>query len=229
MFRVLRRKTVIAVGVLALASFAGGAVAATQETSNPRAAFLSDLAARLHVTVPQLTSAIKGADLDALNRAVASGHLTTADAAAIRRRIVRGEAVPLGGLISAPGYARPRMFGGPFRHGIGGGGLRSFAIVLGYLRVTPAKLLSELRGGKSLAQVATSNGKTIGGLEHAIIAADRARLRRLVAARLITRANADKRLARLEGIVPKIVTSADPVVEGVDVMPGRVLMGGSER
>jgi hypothetical protein len=229
MFRVLRRKTVIAVGVLALASFAGGAVAATQETSNPRAAFLSDLAARLHVTVPKLTSAIKGADLDALNRAVSSGHLTAAEAGAIRQRIDRGEAVPLSGVISAPGYARARMFGGPFRHGIGGGGLRGFAIVLSYLRVTPAKLFSELRGGKSLAKVAASDGKTTGGLEHAIIAAQRARLRRLVAAKLITRADAGKRLARFERAVPKIVTSADPILESVRVMRGRVLMGGTER
>jgi hypothetical protein len=224
MFRVLRRKTVIAIGVLALASFAGGAVAATTETSSPRAAFLSDLAARLHVTVPQLTTAIKGADLDALSRAVASGRLTAAEANVIRRRIKSGETVPLDGLISAPGYARARMFsfpltglGGParprpggrfFDHRRGAARLGTFGIVLRYLGVTPAKLFSDLRANKTLAQIAAANGKSVAGLERAIFAAQRARLNRLAAAKLITRADAHMRIARLRQRLRRFLTSA---------------------
>jgi hypothetical protein len=224
MFRVLRRKTVIAIGVLALASFAGGAVAATTETSNPRAAFLSDVAARLHVTLPQLTTAIKGADLDALSRAVASGRLTAAEAKVIRQRIQSGETVPLGGLISAPGYARARMFSLPltglggharlrpggrfFGHRPGVARFGTFAVVLGYLGVTPAELFSDLRSNRTLAQIAAANGKSVAGLKRAIVAAQRARMNRLVEAKLITRADADKRMARLQRGLPKLLTSA---------------------
>jgi hypothetical protein len=228
MFRVLRRKTVIAIGVLALASFAGGAVAATTETSNPRAAFLSDLAARLHVTLPQLTTAIKGADLDALSRAVASGRLTAAEAKVIRQRIQSGEPVPLGGLISAPGYARARMFslpltgiggrsgdgrarrlGGPFARGLRGAAVfGSFVIVFRYLGLTPLKLFSDLHAGKTFAEIATSNGKTVDGLERAIVAAERRHFNQLVSLGLITRADADKRMARLQRRLPKLLTSA---------------------
>ncbi|HTX45839.1 MAG TPA: hypothetical protein VMD48_06170 [Solirubrobacteraceae bacterium] len=189
MFRVLRRKTVIAIGVLALASFAGGAVAATTEASSPRAAFLSDLAARLHVTVPQLSNAIKGADLDALSRAVASGRLSAAEANVIRRRIKSGEAVPLGEVISARGHARARMFLFPLP-GLGG--------------------RARLRAHKTLARIAAAHGKSVAGLERAILTAQRARLNRLVAAKLITRAEAHMLIARLRQRLATFVTSADP-------------------
>jgi hypothetical protein len=101
--------------------------------------------------------------------------------------------------------------------------------VLSYLHETPARLISDLNAGKSLAKIARSNGKTVGGLEHAMTATQRAHLDQLVAVRLITRADANKRLARFERTLPKVVTSSHPIVESVHVMRGRVLMGGSER
>jgi hypothetical protein len=41
----------------------------------------------------------------------------------------------------------------------------------GYLGITPAELLTQLQAGKSLAAVATTRGKSVSGLEGAILAA----------------------------------------------------------
>src|SRR5207302_573533 len=76
----LKRKAVIGTATLAVAALGGGAYAATQSSSNPRQAFLNDVAKRLHVTPQQLQSAVKGAYLDRLQAAVAAGKLTQGQA-----------------------------------------------------------------------------------------------------------------------------------------------------
>jgi hypothetical protein len=80
-----------------------------------------------------------------------------------------------------------------------------------YLGITPAKLLSELSSGKTLAQIATAQGKTAAGLTHAIVATRQALLNHLVVAKLITRASAAKRLARLQQRVAKLVSAPHPL------------------
>ena len=75
-----KRKLVIGSTVVAVAAFAGGAVAATQGSSNPRQQYLNDVAKRLNVTPAQLNSALNGAALDQLNAAVKAGKLTQAQA-----------------------------------------------------------------------------------------------------------------------------------------------------
>jgi hypothetical protein len=58
------------------------------------------------------------------------------------------------------------------RSGRGGpsGGGRLAAAATSYLGVSPAKLQSELRSGRTLAQVAASNGKSVTGLISALVA-----------------------------------------------------------
>jgi len=233
MFRILRRRTAICVAILAAAAFAGGAIAATQEQPiNARQAFLSDVAQRLHVSTKQLQSAITGADVDQLNRAVASGRLSAAQASRMRTFIERGGALPLGGLLGPqavrPAFALP--FGGPriaVRVGPGAWGLPpraaglppaaiavapgAIGALFGDLGVTPAQLFSGMRAGKTLAQIATEHGKTLADLEHAIIASRTAMLDKLVAAKLITRASAATRLARLERRLTTLLTTKHPL------------------
>jgi hypothetical protein len=237
----MRRKMVIGIAVLALAAFAGGAFAATQEQPvNARQAFLSDVAQRLHVSTQQLMSAIKGADVDQLNRAVAAGRLTAAQASKMKARIERGGALPfLGflGFLGAQAVGPPRMvpggFGGkqrpfklprgaqavppggfgPPRAAIAGAPGRGFALgaLFGYLGVNPAQLLKGLQSGKTLAQIAGEHGKSVAGLEHAIIASRRAMLDKLVAAKLITSASAAKRLARFEKRLGTLLSTKHPL------------------
>ncbi len=240
----MRRKIVIGVAVLAVAAFAGGAFAATQERPvNARQAFLSDVAQRLHVSTQQLLSAIKGADIDQLNRAVASGRLTAAQASKMKTMIQRGGTLPFLGLPGALLGGPPRMFPAPFgarqrafklprgAQAVAPGGFgppraaiavapgRAFAFggapvlgaLFGYLGVNPAQLVKGLQSGKTLAQIASEHGKSAAGLEHVIVASRKAMLDKLVAAKLITRASAAKRLARFEKRLTTLLSTKHPL------------------
>ncbi|HEV3055478.1 MAG TPA: hypothetical protein VGX45_12540, partial [Solirubrobacteraceae bacterium] len=100
MQRSLKRKLVLVVAAMAAVAFAGGAYAATQSsTPNVRQAFINDVAHRLNVTPAQLRAAVKGAYLDQLNTAVASGRLTAAQAAALRKWAQSAGVVPFGALL----------------------------------------------------------------------------------------------------------------------------------
>src|SRR5437763_586682 len=54
----LKRKLLVGTVVVAAAAFAGGAYAATQNSTNPRQEFLGDVAKRLNVTPQKLTTAL---------------------------------------------------------------------------------------------------------------------------------------------------------------------------
>jgi hypothetical protein len=74
-----------------------------------------------------------------------------------------------------------------------------------YLGLRPSQLASELRSGKTLAQIAAArSGKSVAGLIDAIVAARKPALAARVAAGSLTQAQADTRLARLR----KRVTSS---------------------
>src|SRR5205823_9479933 len=99
---------VIGTATLAVAALGGGAYAATQSSSNPRQAFLNDVAKRLHVTPQQLQSAVKGAYLDRLQAAVAAGKLTQGQANAIKQRIQRYGLLGAGPLLGERGLFHGR-------------------------------------------------------------------------------------------------------------------------
>ena len=95
MHRIRKHKLAAGAAAVITAAGAGGAVAATTSShTSSRKAFLGDAAARLHVTEPQLQSALDGAFRDRLNAAVAAGKLTKAQAAHIEARIARGGTRP---------------------------------------------------------------------------------------------------------------------------------------
>src|SRR5947209_97723 len=108
----MRNRLLIGAAVLAVAATAGGAYAATQSASNPRQAYLNDVAKRLGVSPGKLHAALTGAFLDRLNADVRAGRLTQAQANRIKQRLERGGGLPLG-------PPRPLQFGlhgrrGPF-------------------------------------------------------------------------------------------------------------------
>jgi hypothetical protein len=209
----LKRKLAIGAAVVAAVAFAGGAYAATQDPPvSVRQVFLNDIAKRLNVTPQQLTSAIKGAYLDELSNAVAEHNLTKAQAGAIERAVQRSGSFPLGGLVApfplaaiakqqlvapAPGLPLPfAVFGG----------LGAAAKYLGVK--TPMQLAYLLGSGKSLAQIAQARGKTVAGVENAIMASERSMLDRLVANKLITSAREQRLLARLSKRIDALVNRA---------------------
>ncbi len=201
MHRSLKRNLVIGLAALGVAAFAGGAYAATQSSGpSSRQAFLNDVAKRLHVTPQQLTSALNGASIDQLQAEVKAGQLTQAQANALEQRLGSGGPAPL--LPLTPGLAGPRAFksgppggfgGRPFGFGFPGFGLGAAA---SYLGLTNAQLIQQLQSGKSLAQIATSKGKTVAGLEQAMTAPIKKALDAAVARKAITAAKEKQILSR---------------------------------
>ncbi len=194
----VRRKLAIGGVILAACAFAGGAYAAsTTGGTGTRQAFLNDAAKRLGVTPQRLKDALAGALQDELGAAVKAGKLTQAQANAIEQRFRQSGGLPLP--LGPPGG--PRAFGGP-RFGPNGGPLGAAAH---YLGLSAPQLLDQLRGGKSLAQVASSKGKSATGLENAIVSAERTRLDRARAAGKITAAQEQQMLSRLQARVKMLV------------------------
>jgi hypothetical protein len=75
----------------------------------------------------------------------------------------------------------------------------------GYVGLTRKELATELRAGKSLAQVAAAQGKSAEGLEQALLNAVKTRLDQLVAAGDLTADRRQALLSRIEARIEKIV------------------------
>ena len=75
-----------------------------------------------------------------------------------------------------------------------------------YVGVTPQALRAELKAGKSLAEVATSHGKTAAGLKAAMLKPFQTRLDKAVGSGRITAAQAQTRLNKLSARLDKLIT-----------------------
>jgi hypothetical protein len=237
------KKLAIALTAVALAALGGGAYAATQSNSNPRQAYLNDLAKRLHVSPSQLTAAMKAALLDQIDAAVKAGKITQAEADAMKQRIQRGEVPPL--FFGPPGFEEHRFFGPPgfgehrffgppgfgehrffgppgfeehrffgpergFAPGLRRAGPLSAAAK--YLGLSDDQLLQSLASGKTLAQVAKARGKSVAGLEAAMVAAVRSRLDQAVNAGRLTKTQEQDLLSRLQAKVAAVVNGTPPML-----------------
>jgi AraC-like DNA-binding protein len=222
--RIVKRKLVIGGAALAVAAFAGGAYAATQNSGpSTRQAFLNDVAKRLHVSPQQLSSALNGAFLDQLQQAVQDGRLTQAQANALEQRLKQkgtAPALPFGffgfgprGLVPRaavpPGLPVPpgALPGRPLLRPFGGiGPLAAVGALPGaasYLGLTDAQLFQQLSSGKSLAEIATAHHKSVSGLEQALTAAAKTKLDKLVSDKVITAAQEQKMLSRLSAAIAR--------------------------
>jgi hypothetical protein len=189
---------------LAVAACAGGAYAATQNSGpTTRQAFLNDVAKRLHVTPKELSSALSGAAVDQLQAEVKAGRLTQAQANVLEQRLKNGAtapAMPFGpgpvgprGLFGPPrGYAAPGAPAPGFGLGFGFGGGPGLVAAAKYLGLSDMQLFRQLNAGKSLAQIAAANGKTVAGLEQAMTAQVKTALDAAVRAKAITAARASQ-------------------------------------
>jgi hypothetical protein len=189
----MSRKHKLAAGAAALVTAAGtgGAIAATTGGSSDRQKLLGDAAARLHVSEPQLQSALSAAYRDRLNAEVASGKLTKAQAQRLQARLARG--------------GTPFLRLGQHHHGLRTGVIRAAA---SYLGMTPKQLRSERQGGKSLAQIAQAQHKSVAGLKAAMTTAVKRRLDQAVASHRITAAQEQRVLAALPKRLDRIVNRA---------------------
>lgn len=209
MERSVKRKLAIGVTGLVVLGGGGAAYAVTKSNNDNRQAFLGDVAKRLNVTPQKLNDAIKGAFEDRLDAAVKAGHLTQAQADRLKKKVeanggppVFGAGPPIGGrFFFRGGPGRP---GGPIHDGLDAAAR--------YLGLTDAQLLGKLKSGKTLAEVAGDQNKSVDGLKSAIKASVKADLDRAVQ---------DKRLTQTEesNILGKLDKGIDNLVNGKRIGP----------
>ena len=212
----LKRKVAVGAAALAAVAFGGGAYAATQTQTNPRQAFLNDVAKRLGVTPSKLRSALSAAALDQLQAAVKAGRLTQAQANAIKRRIQQGGVPPVGPMLGPPPLGHHRFFGpralrrpGALQRRFNGHlafggpiGAGPIAAAAKYLGLSEAQLGKDLSAGKSLAELARAQHKSVSGLRSAIQAAVKARLDKAVSAGFLSKTQEQRVLSHM---IPTII------------------------
>ena len=175
-----RRIAVIALSGALVAGGTGAAVAAVGKNDGRQAeqAVLDDAAKRLDVAPDKLRDALAAAQDAQLDKAVEDGRLTRKQADAIKAARAKSGHVlgPFGGPGLHGKHFGPGGPGGPkleMRHRL----LDDGAEALG---TTPAKLFAQLRAGKSIADVAKANGKSLADVRTAAKAAVKTRLDKAV-------------------------------------------------
>jgi hypothetical protein len=181
--------------VVVLACAAPGAVAAD------RPSLADDLAARLGISADRLREAFTATLAARIDAAVAAGKLTPEQGAKLKERIANAKGLRLG---AWRGFAH-RHHAHVARIAARANGSGPVAT---YLGMTREQLRAELRNGKSLAQIATEKGKTVAGLQAAILAPVKAALARAVANHRLAQQRADEILVRVTARVAKLVDRA---------------------
>ncbi len=174
------------------ALLAGGGIAVAAVTKSDREqAIIDDAAKRLDVTPKQLTDALSAAENAQLDKAVKDGELTQAQADAIKARRKQSGRV-LGGGRPGPGHRGGGRHGGRGNRGALGADL---AKALG---ISQTELRTQLRDGKSVADIAKAEGKTLASVKSAVKAATKTRLDKAVKDGDITQTQADRMLDRFD-------------------------------
>jgi hypothetical protein len=178
-----RTRTLVAAAVALAAVSAGAALAADKFlTPNQESqAIINDAANRLGVQPSALSDALKAAFKARIDAAVAAGTITKAQGDELKTRIDSGALPFFGG----PGFR------GGFFHGPGHLGFGELDVAATYLGVTETSLRDSLMSGKSLAQVAKDENKSVDGLVDAIVAEQKKELAIAVTAGRITDAQRD--------------------------------------
>lgn len=177
----LKRRVIVA-GVATLAvAVTGGAFAASKAADRKAEsqAVVNDAAKQLGVQPNELSAALKTALANRVDAAVTAGKLTKAEGDAMKARINSGD-FPL--------------FGGGHR-GDRKGGLRihhSLDAAASYLGLTEAQLKTQVSSGKTLAQVAKAQNKSVDGLVDALVKDANAKIDQAVKDGKLTQAQANE-------------------------------------
>jgi lambda repressor-like predicted transcriptional regulator len=211
--RPTNRKFRLIMGALAVvAVVSGGAAYAASRDDSPQArsqAIVDDAAGTLGVDPSALSSALKKALENQVDAQVTAGRLTKEQGDAIKQRIEDGTQPIFGGPGFGGGPSGHFFRGGPgfgFAFGLGGRGLMGgIEDVATYLDLKPADLVAQLRSGKSRADIAQAQGKTVQGLETAITDAVTNQLDAAVAAGKLSKDQETKLLAGLASHLDDLV------------------------
>jgi uncharacterized protein YidB (DUF937 family) len=199
-----KRKVVAGAAAALAVGGAGAGIAATKLSSSPSAeskAVISDAAKQLGVQPSQLSSALKKALENRIDAAVAAGQLTKAQGNELKQRIESND-FPL---------VAPRLGHDGFdHHGFGYHGFPGLDAAASYLGLSEDALHSQLESGKTLAQVAKDQGKSVDGLVAALKAELKQHLDGAVADGRLTKAQADRILSNADSRLMALVNGKFP-------------------
>jgi hypothetical protein len=195
----ISRRIIVAAVVLVLLAGAGGAVAASRlgsEAKEEHEAFLNDVADRLDVERSALDKALREAAKARVDAAVAEGRLTKEQGERLKERLDSGElALPFrGGFKGFHGHRR-----GHFGH------FKFLDAAAEYLDLSREELFDQLQDGKTLAQVAREQDKSVDGLKDAIVDSFQERLDEAVEDGRLTKAQRDQMLENMRSHVDDLV------------------------
>jgi polyhydroxyalkanoate synthesis regulator phasin len=190
--------TMLAAAGAAVAIAGGGAAVAATGALSPEEesqAVIDDAAQQLGVEPNALSDALKDALKARLDAAVADGRLSQEQADELKERIDSGDSPLVFGGLGLRGFGHVGHFG----HLAGLDGAAS------YLGLTEAELRAELEDGKSLADVAKAEGKSVDGLVQKLVDSASDRLDQAVEDGGLTRARADEIKQDLEAHITDLV------------------------
>jgi hypothetical protein len=191
-----RRIAAIALAGGLLAGGTGAAIAAVTKDDGKRTeqAVLDDAAKRLNVAPEKLREALSAAQDAQLDQAVKDGTLTQKQADAIKARRKQSGRVLGGPFGGRPGFRGPGPGFGPHR-GAHGAIVVDLAKALG---ITREQLHAQLHDGKSVADIAKAQGKSLDGVRAAVKADAKRRADQAVKDGDLTQAQADEMLSHLD-------------------------------
>jgi polyhydroxyalkanoate synthesis regulator phasin len=190
----MKKLIVLAASLVAASALVAG-VGSAAAADTPK---LGDaVAARLGLTGDQLRAAFKAELTARIDAAVAAGKLTPDQGAKLKQRIANAKGLGLG--IRKAFAARHKALVGRIAHPNAKGPAAT------YLGMTRADLAAALKSGKSLAQIAQSQGKSVDGLVAAMVAPAKARAAKAVANGKLTQQRADELIAKLTQRVQTLV------------------------
>jgi polyhydroxyalkanoate synthesis regulator phasin len=159
-----RKLQLVAASVAAVAVAGSGVAIAATKPWSPREesqAVIDDAAKQLGVTPSALTNALKKALENRIDAAVADGRLTKEQGQQLKNLIESKDlALPLGPLALGLGKAFHFGFAHPFA---------KFDAAASYLGLSPSELGSRLAEGKTLAEIAKAQGKSVDGLVDVLV------------------------------------------------------------
>lgn len=192
----VKRKVVAAGVAAAVVGGTGAGIAATKMGNSPSAenqAIVDAAAKNLGVEPSKLSDAIKKALEGRVDAAVADGRLTKEQGAELKQRIESGEFPLFAGPGFGHGFAPPHRF---FH------GLDSAAT---YLGLTEDQLESRLESGKTLAEIAKAQNKSVDGLKSAMIKDVQSKLDQAVKDGRLTKAQEQRVLSDLQQRIDDLV------------------------
>jgi hypothetical protein len=195
-----RKALAVVIVATAVAVGAGAAIAASGGSSPSPKSFFDAVAKHLGISSQKLEDATKAAAIDQVDAALAQGRITKAHADALKARIQSGEYPPFFGRGFGPafgpgfgGFHGPPLFG------------EKLSAAADYLGLTEAELRTKLSSGRTLASIAKARGKSVDGLEQAILDDAKTKLDAAVKDGKLTQAEADQIFARMKSHVDDLV------------------------